>query len=103
MSHATNALLIHCQDFCHQFALPTFASQRAQVDGNAFRKGSIGRESTSNGAATSIKISCCVMCTENNTRPHGCNGETRATNNANHPPTKHPTSHFFTARPVPSW
>ena len=101
MTQATRALVISRPDRCQAGRLVARPSAAAQLTAAAPRKTTSGRPSTSSGAATSIRISCWVMCAEKSTLPHGCSGETRATKRPNQPPAKQPASHGRTPWPTP--
>src|ERR1051326_1799184 len=88
MVHATTGFEIVRHVVAHAPTLLQRASVTAQDLGSAQRNGTIGRPSTSNGAAISISSSCCVMCAENKTLPHACTGETSASTSAAQPSAK---------------
>src|SRR4051812_18075721 len=92
MSQATKGALIAVQITRHHEDFDQPLMFRADDLGNAHRNGIIGRPSTSNGAATSIRSSCCVMWAEKRTLPHGCSGDTSAITRVNHPAAKHSVS-----------
>ena len=74
---------------------------RAQPAGRALSEATSGLPSTSSGAATSIRISCCVMWAEKSTLPQGCSGETSATTSASQPAAKHAGLPRADAAPAP--
>src|SRR5947209_4534648 len=61
---------------------------RLQANGSPQSNPTNGRESTRNGATTTISSSCCAMCAENKTSPRGCNGDSSATQRRIHPAQK---------------
>src|ERR1043165_2267395 len=97
-SHATSGIGSQCHVRFTMPILPMLPTRRDHSTGKAQRKTTRGRPNTSKGAATSISTSCCVMWAEKSTLPHACSGDTSATNNANHPPTKQSPSHVRRTR-----
>ena len=57
---------------------PRLAADSRQLDGMAHKNAIRGRPSTSSGAEISIRISCCVMCTQNSCSPSSWSGESSA-------------------------
>lgn len=101
ISQAANGLVMTRQTACHAGAAAARPIATAHSSGRAQAEALRGRPRTSSGAATSIRISCWVMCAANSTRPQGCSGETRAMTRATHPPQKHRASQRRTPRPGP--
>src|ERR1051325_7285072 len=88
MAHAASGFVTARQLPCTARCFPAAPIDCRQPSGRAHRKGTSGCASTSSGAATSIRTSCCVMCAENRTSPQGWSGETSATKSASQPPAK---------------
>jgi hypothetical protein len=57
---------------------PMLAAVSRHAPGNAQRNTINGRPRTRSGAEISIRISCCVMCTQNSCSPSSCSGESSA-------------------------
>src|SRR4051812_44095495 len=101
MIHAAKAVEMSRHVLLHHDWFERRASAAAHGDGRAASIAGIGRPRTISGAATSIKISCCVMWAEKRTAPHGCSGETNATKSESQPAAKQPASHFLMPWPAP--
>src|ERR1043165_8446332 len=98
-THATNGIVNVRQRRLSVGIFAMLPRVRDQFSGSAQRNAISGRPRTSSGAATSMSISCCVMCAENSTCPQACKGETRATNSASQPSAKQSASHVRIAWP----